>query len=646
MTLQPIRKRGAQESSPVHHQSPPSGAVLAALSCGSLRHRLWRTGRGLRGPQNLCCVLVTVTVFFCICCVFLTQTQMWGWDWYRDGVAVFRQRQEHDDARHFRCSLAEALAFSAKRSAEDPLETAYTLMFPMASTVGRSQPYAFGPESVTLDAGASGKNLNTVEALSSYCVARVAERPSWRTASWQRTTSSNASAFGVPAASRYLTNTSYAATGSPVCLRSGRIYLTDERIRAGIAEFEAAELPVLPLTDDMLSRSSSRASQAAVEVVPAMAILFQGSWIANHFFHLVTDALEALYSTYQTWQDGVLLRIPTQTVLLHRPESNWMDRHGDTERKMELSAALANAFSSPELALGSPYNSSFLFRTQSRRCATLEANATAAMGSQPASPPRQFSTTASTVCFCDGLLMTTHRLPVLEQDILYGIQDWAARQFRASPYGVNRSVVEMEQLRLQHASLLSVSMLWNIGTLTAASSLSYRPRVLFVHRTTRLIANASRYAGWMRAAGFRVEEVYLENYTAAQQYHLGRYADLVVGMHGLGICHAMWMERSPPRCRTVIEFRPWVIASMLTQPTLTLEGAMQYHFVAIQPIDVRFGPSVANPAKERELLMSPARMVNAFRYPSFTDQIAIYDDERVKRVIADVRQHLERCLPL
>lgn len=629
----------------MHHQPPSSAAVLGAFSCASPHHRLWRACRGRRGPRSLSCVLVAATICFLICCVILTQTQVWGWGWYGDEIALFRQQQEHDDARRrFRCPLTEALVFSPKRFAEDPLEAAYALMSQMPSTVARPQAYAFVPESVTLDGGASEGNLNSVEALSAYCAARVAERPSWRTASWQQASASNASVFRVQVAPRYLVNASYAATGSPVCLRAGRIYLTDARARAGIAEFQAAELTVLPLTDDILSRPSSRASEAAVRVVPAMAVLLHGAWIATHFFHLVTDALEALRSTYQTWQDGVLLRIPTQTVLLHQPESNWMGRRVDTHRRMELSAALANAFSSPELARGSPYNSSFLFRSKSRHCAELEANGTATMALPP--PQRPSPATASTLCFCDGLLVTTHRLPVLERDILYGIQDWAARQFRASPYGVNRSVQAMERLRLQHASLLLAPTLWRTGTRTTSGlSLSYKPRALLIHRANRVIANASRYAGWMRAAGFRVEEVYLEKHTTAQQYHLGRYADIVVGMHGLGLGHAMWMERSPSRCRTIIEFRPWVIASMPTQPILILEGAMEYHFVVIPPIDVRFGPSVANPAEERELLLSSARMVNAFRYPSFTDQIAIYDDERVKRVIADVRQHLERCLP-
>ncbi|AIN96252.1 hypothetical protein LPMP_110560 [Leishmania panamensis] len=653
MTLEAMRKQGGGHSPPAPHPPPSSSSsarVFGAFSCGSLRHRFWRARRGVRRFRTLSCVLGVATICFFFCCVVLTQTQGWGWDWYGDGVAVFRKQQGLNEAHHrFRCLRTEELVFSAKRFAEDPLEAIYALMFQTSSATTPSQPYAFRPEWVMLNGGASEGRMNSVERLSAYCAARVAERPSWRTASWQQASASNTSAFSVSVSPRYLANASYTATGSPVCLRSGRIYLTDAPIRAGIAEFQAAELEVLSLTDDLLSPPSSHASDAVVRVVPAMAVLLRGAWIATHFFHLVTDALEALHSTYQTWQDGVLLRIPTQTVLLHQPESNWADRHGDTHGKMELSAALANAFSSPELAHGSPYNSSFLLRTTSRHCAELEVNATAAVAPAPASretPPRESLATAPTVCFCDALLVTTHRLPVLKRDMLYGIQDWAARQFRASPYGVNRSVQKMERLRLQHTSLSWTSTLWGFGAYVASPlSPSYRPRALFVHRTTRLIANASRYAEWMREAGFRVEEVYLENHTAAQQYHLGRYADIVVGMHGLGIGHAMWMERSPPRCRTVIEFRPWVIASMPTQPVLILERAMQYHFVIIPPIDVCFGPSVANPAEERELLLSAARMVNAFRYPSFTDQIAIYDDERVKRVIADVRQHLERCLP-
>ncbi|KAG5484746.1 hypothetical protein LSCM1_06567 [Leishmania martiniquensis] len=556
-------------------------------------------------------------------------------------MAVLRQQQERDDARRrFRCPMTEGLVLPANRSAEDPREVTYALTRQTPSGMASSELYAFGPERGLPDGGASAGKRSRVEALLDYCAARVAERPSWRSARWQRTS--------VSVSPRFLANASYTATGSPVCLRAGRIHLTDARIRAGISEFRAAGLTTLPLTDDVLSpQSASPTSEVVARVVPAMAVLLHGAWIATHFFHLVTDTLDALHNAYFTWQDGALRRIPTQTVLLHQPESNWGDRGGDTQGKMELSAALANAFSSPELGCGSRYNSSFLFRSQSRHCAELEANATATMTSPPGSPPpRQSSATAATVCFCDGLLVTNRRLPVLERETFHDIQDWVARQFRSSPYGVNRSMQEMERLQVQHASLSRTSALWSIGAAPASPSTpSYQPRVLFVHRTTRLIANATRYAGWMREMGFRVEEVYLEQHTAAQQYHLGRYADVVVGMHGLGIGHALWMERSPPHCRTVIEFRPWVIASMLTQPILILKGAMQYNFVHIPPIDVRFGPSVTNPAEERELLLSSARMINAFRYPSFTDQIAIYDDERVKRVIADVLQHLNSCLP-
>ncbi|KAG5485354.1 hypothetical protein LSCM4_05990 [Leishmania orientalis] len=649
MPSEAIRKRGGAHASPASHPPPSPAAAFGAFSCGSLRRQFRRARRGACGLRCLSCFLGVATICFFLWCLLLTQTQEWGRSWPGNDASVFHQQQVHGDARRrSRCPLTEALVFPANRSVEGPLEATYALTHQKLSAIASSKSYAFEPARGTLDGGTSEGKQNNVEALLRYCAARVAERPSWRTARWQRASASDTSALNVPVLPRNLANTSYTAIGSPVCLRAGRLYLTDARIRAGIAEFQAAELTILPLTDDVLSPpSASAASDVVARVVPAMAVLLHGAWIATHFFHLVTDTLEALHSAYRTWQDGVLLRIPTQTVLLHQPESNWVDRHGDTHRKMELSAALANAFSSPELGRGSPYSSSFLFRSQSRHCAELEANATTTVASSVASPPpRQYPGTEATVCFCDGLLVTNHRLPVLERDTLYGIQDWAAGQFRASPYGVNRSVQEMERLRVQHASLSWASTLWSVGAAPGSSSTpSYRPRVLFVHRTTRLIANATRYAGWMREAGFRVEEVYLERLTAAQQYHLGRYADVLVGMHGLGIGHALWMERSPPHCRTVIEFRPWVIASMPTQPVLILKSAMQYHFVRIPPIDVRFGPSVANPAEERELLLSSVRMINAFRYPSFTDQIAVYDDEQVRSVIADVRQHLDRCLP-
>lgn len=488
----------------------------------------------------------------------------------------------------------------------------------------------------------------TVAGLHDFCTARVSAVPRWASGSWRAWSDPSkhlldAAVFNLTIAPNFLANATYTAVGSPFCLAGGALYLPRERIAAGgTAVFEAERLTVLPLSDALLRSAAGSTVSAGLHVVPAMGLLLSGYWIATHFFHLVTDALETLYGAFHTMEGGVLAEIPTQTVMMHSMATDWVDRRGDQASKMEFSAALANAFSSPLLRTASPYNTSFLFRPDSRYCVGREAR-------QPQAPG---TNAAAAVCFCDGLLVTTHNHPFMDVRVYYGVQDWAARQFGAPAYAEPRSVRAMEALRLAHSASWAARF-WPVEHIPAASpgatatlpAPPYRPRALFIHRTTRLIGNATQYAAWLREFGFHVEEVYMERLSAAQQYHLGRFADVVVGMHGLGIGHAMWMEREPHGCRSVIEFRPWVIQSMPLQPLRVLGQTMKYHFLPILPVDVRFGPSVKDPAAERELLLSMERVNSAFSYPSFTDQTAYYDDAEVRRVFWAVRQHLARCLP-
>lgn len=668
-----MRKRAVETSAAALQRSSRFFAAAWCLNgAAALRQRLWRGRRGSRAHRRrLCCaasIVLPVALLGCLAWLGkLTWTHVFQ-EWSSRG-AHHGLRPGVSPA----CPLADAVVVPAERDAATPVEAAFSLLveaIASADDLGPASPsplptslsYAFAAPQGLRHGASTGERLDSVAALSAHCAARVREVPSWSAASWWQPAARSgavaglsASRFDVHAAPTQLGAFNYTATASAVCLRGGRVYLPAERLDAPPgARFRAAGLSVHALTDEVLRQRTTPVASPTREqgardtgplVVPAMAVLLHGTWIATHFFHLMTDALEALQSAYATWQGGVLQRIPTQTVLLSAPGSNWVDRRGDSLRKLEMSAAVANAFSSPQLGCGSPFNTSFVFRIDPPQCARQERDA--ARG--------------TALCFCDALLAPTRRFPVLEAGRFYGVQDWAARQFRSAPYAHNRSARALDQLRLTLAALQPPGLaawaagLWPAAAQSAstvptgsplASAPSYRPRVLFVHRTTRQIANATRYAQWMREAGFRVEEAQLETLSAAQQYHLGRYADVVVGMHGLGIGHALWMERSPPRCRTVIEFRPWVISSMPTQPLLILGHAMRYHFVTVAPTDVRFGPSVQDPLQERARMMSPERMVNAFDFPGFTDQVASYDDDKVRQVFADVRRHLAQCLPL
>ena len=654
-----LRKRGAERGVPDGRPSTSSSSTssLVRAHLSRLGRTMVRSRTRVFSTRSLCLLLGMISFAFCALCVLLYQ--------YPSLEFLRSESAEEWLRRHIVCPTDTLIDIPPLRSRATPRSE---------GEAARNRTPAFAFEASTVS-GIPGQPP-TVAGLDGFCAAQVSAVPRWASGKWRawsslsrgaRATHDAAAAlFNLTIAPNFLNNATYTAVGSPLCLVGGGLYLPQKRIDVGgVNVFQAAGLTVLPLTDAVLRKAARSNVSAGLHMVPAMGLLFSGYWIATHFFHLITDALETLYGAFHTMEDGVLQHIPTQTVMIHRDTTDWIDRRGDKAKKMEFSAALANAFSSPLLHGTSPYNTSFLIRPDMPYCVGRggEQRRFVAGAAGRASTSPSADAAASAVCFCDGLLVTTHNHPFMDARIYYGVQDWAARAFDAPSYLPRRSVHEMEHMRLARSPSWAAQF-WLEDTRgpappsqgaetanklaaasTAAASSPYHPRAVFVHRTTRLIANATRYAAWMREAGFRVEEVYMERLSAAQQYHLGRYADVIVAMHGLGIGHAMWMEREPHGCRTVIEFRPWVIWSMPLQPQRVLGQTMKFHFVAIQPKDVRFGPSVKDPVKERELLLSIERINSAFSYSSFTDQTAYYDDAEVRRVIWAVRQHLDRCLP-
>jgi hypothetical protein len=653
MSTDALRKRGGERAIPDTQQpSSPSSSSLR-IHFSRLRRVLSRPRTRTEKIRLLSITLCVLTFFFCALCTLLCLYPSLAWVW--------RESEEEWLRRHIICPTDTLIDIPSLRPRTGLSNDGKT-------EAGGDRRGAFAFDASETD-GIPGY-LTTVTGLSDFCALRVSAVPQWASGSWRKWNADpsktpgaakaklvNPALFNLTIAPNFLANATYTAVGSPFCLSRGGLYLTQERISAGGTEvFEAEGLTVMMLTDEVLQKAAASATNAStgLHVVPAMGLLLSGYWIATHFFHLITDALETLYGAFHTMEAGALMHIPTQTVMVCNGGKNWIDRRGDRAKKMEFSAALANGFSSPLLRNTSPYNTSFLFRPESPYCVGREGKqrrmsvaASAVAGANDTSSPPS-AAAASAVCFCDGLLVTTHNHPFMDARVYYGIQDWAAQEFGAPPYLERRSVREMEHLRLAQSPPWATHF-WREAPLpslpAATQQTSYRPRVVFIHRTTRLIANATRYAAWMREFGFRVEEVYMEQLTAAQQYHLGRYADVVVGMHGLAIGHAMWMEREPHGCRTVIEFRPWVIQSMPLQPLRLLGQTMKFRFIPIYPTDVLFGPSVKEPEKERELLLSVERINSAFSFTSFTDQTAIYDDAEVRRVFWAVGQHLSRCLP-
>lgn len=470
-------------------------------------------------------------------------------------------------------------------------------------------------------AGRIGR-ASSIDELRSFC---AAEAPELVSASWTLTTGRNITA-GVP-----YPHLVFDIETAPVCFTPNGIVLVDPaRFDSGLSALRArwGDGRVKRLDDGHFLHNDGTRGHAAV--VPAMAIVPYGIWIATHLWHMLTDILKHVMQFMQTYNRGEMWSVPTQGVLLQDAGGGWVDRYNDTVRKMQLSTEALNLFSSPRT--GGPFFPSAPVMT-------------ILPSERPAPEPAKGQPLLQ--CYCQAMPMDRlHPLLADHEDMYYAIQDLAVGQFGGESYLGDYSLAEIETRRLSAHPW--AGQFWRpdaVGPAFDAATGAYRPRAVVVHRQTRVIANVSVYVAHLKGLGFRVEEVYPERLTVPQQYHLGRYADLYMAMHGLGMGHAMWMNRYPQGCRTGVEFVHWAHARSTAALLRVMGVVMKFRYERPEAIDVTFGPSVANLVKERAKLRDPKLGGASYLYPGFTDQTAFFNETELRALFADVKANLDECLP-
>lgn len=443
----------------------------------------------------------------------------------------------------------------------------------------------------------------------------------------------------------------YPVTPTPVCLWQGTVYTTKsssesegKRVSPFDQGLRSSGLSVAPLTDAFFTSKP-------VTTIPAMALLVYGDFIARHVFHLIHDVLESLYILLHTYQGGALLRVPRQTVLFRSPDTDWLAAEGkgghrqvgsssvvDPAKGTALSAQVLNGFSfALDAGEGhrhplSFFTSSLVFEHGKERV--------------PLSP--------NAFCFCQGMFVSPKTPSTPSSEVYKGIRRAVSSQFPnergyrddlnlANESADFPSFVEEEKDRRERR-LPYGSKYWQEHAGGEKDPGVYRPRALLIHRASRRIANVVEFTRMLREEGFRVEEVYLERIPVSEQYHLGRYADLVVGMHGLGLVHGLWMESSPEDCRAVLEFMPWVHAAFPFQFKRLFGDFMNMSYHQVMPKDVSFDLEGIDAVQEKKRLMDIRNVVSAFQFPTFAYQTCIYDEAEVRAVMHRIRQRLDTCL--
>lgn len=438
----------------------------------------------------------------------------------------------------------------------------------------------------------------------------------------------------------------YPMVPTPLCLHRGTVYLSQRSPGALERTLRDLHIRAAPLTDALFSDEGGTESKETVTAVPAVALLVRGDFIANHAMHLIHDVLESLYILLHSFRDGGLLSAPRQTVLFRAHDTDWPSGVGhrrrggggsfvsawDAAKATALSASVLNGFSSAKGGKDDPslfFTSSLLFEH----------------GEEV-----DFSSSAKTsaYCFCQGVLVSPAIPTALSGEVYHGIRNTVARQFpNERPYHLHFNSSREEVQDLHKRQTLSGLTYWRNQTsvaLARRNETEYRPRSLFIHRSSRRIANPSVYVQMLWDAGFQVEEVHMERLRVDEQFHLGRYADLVVGMHGLGLVHGLWMDPVPSGCRAVFEFLPWVNVAFPVQFRQMFGFYMNMRVHRVAPTDVLFDSRVTDVAKEKARLMSAQNIVSVFRFPSFENQTCVYNHTEVRDEIATIREWLATCL--
>jgi hypothetical protein len=255
-------------------------------------------------------------------------------------------------------------------------------------------------------------------------------------------------------------------------------------------------------------------------------------------------------------------------------------------------------------------------------------------------------------CFCQSLFVGHHTLPRGEPSANFesSSRSTAMREYR------RRMVTKYSELpygtlpRREHYTRLGF---WMNGT-------EAMPRLLLVKRNRRRIGNVDRIEALARELGFNVAAVYFESMTPGEQFHLSRYADVLVGIHGMALTFVANMdgdltgrqkkaegtlEATPPRrpgrrlCKTLVELMHWVNPARFWyyQEMAPLSNV---YLDRVLPADVQFGPSVVNKVRERRVLLK-----NTFWWglKGFDDQTAFHDARAIERALRDAMIRWKSC---
>ncbi|CUG79205.1 membrane-associated protein, putative, partial [Bodo saltans] len=139
-------------------------------------------------------------------------------------------------------------------------------------------------------------------------------------------------------------------------------------------------------------------------------------------------------------------------------------------------------------------------------------------------------------CFCGAMFVGGHVLPRGEPSVNFesSSRSAALRHYR------NRMVMKYNELPF--GEVPRVEHYTRLGFWAANNNTTSMPRLLLVNRNRRRIGNFDKIEAMAKEIGFNVATVYFENMAPHAQFHLSRYADVLVGIHGMALTFVANMD--------------------------------------------------------------------------------------------------------
>ncbi|CUG79195.1 transmembrane protein, putative [Bodo saltans] len=249
-------------------------------------------------------------------------------------------------------------------------------------------------------------------------------------------------------------------------------------------------------------------------------------------------------------------------------------------------------------------------------------------------------------CFCGAAVFGMNRLAKFSKERELGITAFRHRLVRS--YG-----------ELAYGLAPRVEHYTRLGFWAGNKSTVGMPRLLLVNRNRRRIGNFDKIEVMAKEIGFNVATVYFENMAPDAQFHLSRYADVLVGIHGMALTFVANMDGefrgvsdhestgtasvATSSCKTLVELMHWINPTKfyIYREMAQLSGVA---FSRLLPTSVSFGSSVENPAKEKVLLQK--RNYYWWSLKGFDDQTVVFHEGQVRDVLLEAYQRAKRCSPV